>query len=231
VSNCLLILLNSLFIVPLRIELVSVLLADLSDNIFGEISITRDLFSFLKEAFLHERVNFNVHFHLIQFAQNHLLVRVLGQVVHCVILDFNLHNARMRSCPVGGDSICKIVDLQSRGCLLLPRLLSGARAAGLKVHRQNQRLEKAHVFLVVFELEFLDFLVAATQRVLANKVFVLVVLFAAAHVDDQRVRRVIKIAAISLQGLCLRLVVVHLDLGRTNRLLNVGVVQNAPLQK
>lgn len=74
-------------------------------------------------------------------------------------------------------------------------------------------------------------MVAAAQRVLPNKVFVLVVLLAAAHVDHQRVRLVVKVAAIRFQGLRLRLVEVHLDLGRADGLLDVGVVENAALKQ
>lgn len=134
VANRFLVLLDSLFVVPLRVELVCVLLADLSDNIVGEVRIRSNFLCLLEKSFFHQSVDFDVDLHLVKFAQDHLLVRVLSQVVHCVVLNFDLHDAGVRRRPVRRDAVREIVNLQRRGSLFLAGLLRGARAARLKVH-------------------------------------------------------------------------------------------------
>lgn len=68
-------------------------LANLSDDIWRELSILRDLFGFSKEYFLHQRVNLDVVIHFVQLAEYKLVVRVRSEVVNRIIFDFHLQNA------------------------------------------------------------------------------------------------------------------------------------------
>jgi len=77
----------------LVVEFVCVLLTDLSDDVGWELCVFSDLFSLSKQHFFHESVNFDVVVHLVQFAEDELIVGVLGEVVDCVVLDFDLQDA------------------------------------------------------------------------------------------------------------------------------------------
>lgn len=106
--NSFFILLNCFFVIPLRIKLVSVLLANLSLDVFWELSSLSDSLCFLEKILLHQGVNFHVVFHFIQLAQNNLVVWVLSQIVNRVILDLHLQNARVICGPEACDLVCEI---------------------------------------------------------------------------------------------------------------------------
>jgi len=93
VADRLFVLSDCILEILLVIEFVSVLLTDLSDDVGREFRIFSDLFGFSKEHLLHEGVNFDVVVHLVQLAEDELIVGVLGQIVDCIVLYLDLEDA------------------------------------------------------------------------------------------------------------------------------------------
>jgi hypothetical protein len=210
----------------LVIEFVSVLLTDLSDDVGREFCVFSDLFGLSKKHFLHERVNFDVVVHLVQLAEDELIVGVLGEVVNCVVLDFDLQDARVRRCPIRSYSVVEVVYLKRTLRFFI--LVALTSTSWLKIYRNNEILKVPHILFVILQRMLLIF--PLRQTVLPNEVFLLLAL-PLARIDHQRVGLVVEIGAFSPQKRATRLSgLIHLN-DRLSSLLYIGVVENAPLQQ
>jgi hypothetical protein len=76
------------------------------------VSVICNLFSLHEQTFFHKCVDFYIVFHLIKFAVYHLIICICSQVINGIFLNFYLHYSAMRCCPVRGNPIRKIVNLQ-----------------------------------------------------------------------------------------------------------------------
>lgn len=202
------------------------LLTDLSDDVGWELCVFSDLFGLSKEHFLHERVNFYVVVHLVQLAEDELIVGVLGEVVDCVVLDFDLQDARVRRCPKRSYSVVEVVYLKRTLRFFI--LVALTNTSWLKINRNNEILKVPHILFVILQRMLLIF--PLRQTVLPNEVFLLLAL-PLARIDHQCVGLVVKIGAFSPQKRATRLSsLIHLN-DRLSSLLYIGVVENAPFQQ
>lgn len=201
------------------------LLANLSDNVRWEPSIFRNLFSFSKEHFLHQSVNFDVIVHFIKLAQYDLVVWVRSEVVNRVIFNLDLQNARVGCGPIRGDPIIKIVYLK-RALRLFVRITL-ASSAWFEVNRDNQIFEVSNVLFLVLERVLLVFTLIKT--VLTDKMFLFLAL-SLTCIHNECICGIVKVSTFSFKESAASLgSLVHLYNGLSS-LLNVRVVKNAPLE-
>ena len=67
-SDSFLVLLDSFLVVALTVQLVSVLLANFSDDVLWEAGVTRNLLCFKEKTLLHQSMDLNIVFHFVKFA-------------------------------------------------------------------------------------------------------------------------------------------------------------------
>lgn len=148
VANRLFVLGDCILEVLLVIEFVSVLLTDLSDDVGWEFRVFSDLFGLSEKDFLHERVYFDVVVHLVQLAEDELIVGVLGEVVDCVILNFHLQDARVRRCPIRSYSVVEVVNLKRTLRFFI--LVALTSTSWLKINRNDEVLKVPNILFVIF---------------------------------------------------------------------------------
>ena len=93
------------------VQLVCVVLRNFSDNIWREFGLVRYILSINKKSLFQKRMDLDIVIHLIQLAQNYLIVRVNCQVINSILLYFYLQDSAVRSCPVASDSVLQVIDL------------------------------------------------------------------------------------------------------------------------
>lgn len=132
------------------VELVCVVLWNLSDDIWWEFGLIGNIFSINKKSLFQKRVDLDVVFHLIQLAQHYLVVRVDCQVINGILLYLYLQNSAVRSCPVARNSILQIVNLELARCFFLGILC--ARSSWLKVdwHYVISEVADALLFILFY---------------------------------------------------------------------------------
>ena len=218
---------NSFIILLHLVQLVSVVLRDFCDNIRWELGLVSNIFSINEKSLLEKWVYLNVIFHLIQLAQNHLVVRVNCQVVNRIFFDLHLQNLGMWSGPITCDSVLQIIDLKLAGCFFVSLLRT--RPSWFKVNWNYVISEVADALFLIF-LNMVDWCFLSKSKKSDQMSFFALVFLTCCH--RQRVSNVVEICASSLQikSLLSGRLVLHFNLG-INMFFNSRIVDYASLEQ
>jgi hypothetical protein len=166
-------------------------------------------------------VDFDVIFHLKKLLELQLFVRVLSQIVDTVIVNLNLHDLGMLDLVARTDVVLEVMDRQGR-----LRLLVGVCALSSRfvVNAEHKFFEESYKLLFAFKLILYRLILAQLVKADAS-IFFARASFPLANINQQRVRLVVKVIALSCES-TVGLITLH---NYIFAFLDIGVEENSML--